>query len=62
MAMPSDRLPTTNKRICNTSQMDDIKSFRQWNSQTPGHPENFITKGVEVTTGELSLRNTFATH
>ncbi len=32
--------------------MDDIKSFRQWGSQTPGHPENFITKGVEVTTGE----------
>ena len=32
-------------------QMDDIKSFRQWGSQTPGHPENFITKGVEVTTG-----------
>ena len=33
------------------TQMDDIKSFRQWGSQTPGHPENFITKGVEVTTG-----------
>lgn len=33
--------------------MDDIKSFRQWGSQTPGHPENFITKGVEVTTGPL---------
>jgi transketolase len=33
-------------------QMDDIKSFRQWNSRTPGHPENFLTKGVEVTTGE----------
>jgi transketolase len=36
----------------NSSQMDDIKSFRQWGSQTPGHPENFITKGVEVTTGK----------
>jgi hypothetical protein len=32
--------------------MDDIKSFRQWDSRTPGHPENFLTSGVEVTTGE----------
>lgn len=34
-------------------QMDDLKSFRQLGSQTPGHPENFITNGVEVTTGPL---------
>ena len=33
--------------------MDDIKQFRQWDSRTPGHPENHITKGVEVTTGPL---------
>jgi transketolase len=33
--------------------MDDIKSFRQWESSTPGHPENFLTPGVEVTTGPL---------
>eukprot|EP00775_Hariotina_reticulata_P010462 gene10462-10620_t len=34
-------------------QMDDIKQFRQWESRTPGHPENFLTSGVEVTTGPL---------
>jgi len=34
-------------------QMRDLKQFRQVNSLTPGHPENFITPGVEVTTGPL---------
>ncbi len=33
--------------------LDDIKLFRQWDSRTPGHPENFMTPGVEVTTGPL---------
>jgi transketolase len=33
--------------------MDDIKSFRQWGSKTPGHPEAFHTAGVEATTGPL---------
>lgn len=33
--------------------MDDIKQFRQYESVTPGHPENFETKGIEVTTGPL---------
>ncbi len=33
--------------------LDDLKSFRQWGSITPGHPEYGMTPGVEVTTGPL---------
>ena len=33
--------------------LDDLKQFRQLESLTPGHPENFATPGVEVSTGPL---------
>jgi transketolase len=33
--------------------IDQIKRFRQLGSLTPGHPENFVTPGVETTTGPL---------
>ena len=33
--------------------MDDLKSFRQINSKTPGHPEYRWTSGIETTTGPL---------
>ncbi|MDB5564490.1 MAG: transketolase [Tardiphaga sp.] len=33
--------------------LDQLKNFRQLHSKTPGHPENFMTTGVETTTGPL---------
>ena len=33
--------------------MDELKSFRQWGSLTPGHPEYGVTGGVDVSTGPL---------
>ncbi|MCX6131468.1 MAG: transketolase, partial [Proteobacteria bacterium] len=33
--------------------MDELKRFRQLHSKTPGHPENYLTEGVECTTGPL---------
>lgn len=33
--------------------LDDLKSFRQLNSKTPGHPEYGLTDGVDVSTGPL---------
>ena len=33
--------------------LDELKNFRQLHSKTPGHPENILTPGIEITTGPL---------
>jgi len=33
--------------------LEDLQSFRQWGSRTPGHPEYGHTPGVDATTGPL---------
>jgi transketolase len=33
--------------------LEEIRRFRQWESQTPGHPERGCAPGVETTTGPL---------
>jgi len=33
--------------------LEELQAFRQWESKTPGHPETFLTPGVEATTGPL---------
>ncbi len=40
--------------------MDDLKSFRQWGSITPGHPEADAAHGVENTSGPLGQGHAMA--
>ena len=40
--------------------MDDLKSFRQWGSVTPGHPEVDVARGVENTSGPLGQGHAMA--
>ncbi|MBI5972408.1 transketolase [Staphylococcus caledonicus] len=39
--------------VSGSLELDELKQFRQWGSNTPGHPEFRHTDGVEVTTGPL---------
>ena len=40
--------------------LDDIKSFRQWGSPTPGHPELDVQRGIENTSGPLGQGHVMA--
>jgi len=40
--------------------MDDLKSFRQWGSITPGHPEVDVLRGIENTSGPLGQGHAMA--
>jgi transketolase len=40
--------------------MDELKTFRQWGSPTPGHPEINVARGIENTSGPLGQGHTYA--
>jgi transketolase len=40
--------------------LDEVSSFRQWGSPTPGHPEVDVNRGVENTSGPLGQGHTMA--
>ena len=40
--------------------MDDLKEFRQWGSNTPGHPELNVMRGIENSSGPLGQGHAFA--
>ncbi len=40
--------------------MEDLQSFRQWGSVTPGHPEVDVNRGIENTSGPLGQGHTYA--
>ncbi|GLE07772.1 hypothetical protein PINS_up018438, partial [Pythium insidiosum] len=48
--------------LVSTLSLDDLKSFRSFGSKCPGHPENFCTPGVEVSTGPLGQGISNAKH
>ena len=40
--------------------MDDLQQFRQWGSETPGHPELDVQRGIENTSGPLGQGHVMA--
>lgn len=46
--------------LCGKYDLDDLQELRQWGSNTPGHPERDIRRGIENTSGPLGQGHTFA--
>ena len=46
--------------MCGKFTMEDLKQFRQWGSNTPGHPELNIERGIENKSGPLGQGHAFA--
>lgn len=46
--------------LCGKYDLDDLQELRQWGSNTPGHPERDIRRGIENTSGSLGQGHTFA--
>lgn len=46
--------------LCGKFSIDDLKQFRQWGSQCPGHPELCVERGIENTSGPLGQGHTMA--
>ncbi len=40
--------------------IEELKTFRQWGSDCPGHPERNIIRGIENTSGPLGQGHTYA--
>ena len=40
--------------------IEELKTFRQWGSDCPGHPERDIIRGIENTSGPLGQGHTYA--
>lgn len=38
--------------------MEELQQFRQWGSETPGHPERNVQRGIENTSGPLGQGHT----
>lgn len=46
--------------LINKFSLEDLKQFRQWGSETPGHPERCIERGIENSSGPLGQGHVYA--
>lgn len=59
---PGHMSPMLYAVLCLTGHysMEDLGSFRQWGSPTPGHPERDLSRGIENTSGPLGQGHAIA--